>query len=118
MTDLVLRDIHPRLAARIRKVAEANGWTLHDTILHLLERGLYASEGGALRFDSRESDVLQSAVAALEAVPNDPGFSLIGRVAGADDAEDARADMTEEDFLRELDAAAAGVRPGGGSEAG
>ena len=111
MTDLVLRDIEPRLAARIRRVAEANGWTMHDTILHLLERGLYASEGGALRFDSRESDVLQSAVAALERVPNDPGFSLIGRVPGADDAEDTRADLTEDDFLRELDAAAAGLRP-------
>ena len=35
MTDLVLRDIDPPLAARIRKVAETNGWTLHETILHL-----------------------------------------------------------------------------------
>lgn len=111
MTDLILRDIDPRLAARIRRVAEANGWEVHDAILHLLERGLYASDGGALRFDSRESDVLQSAVAALERVPDDPGFSLIGRVAGADDADDTRAEMTEEDFLRELDAAAAGLRP-------
>lgn len=80
MTDLVLRDIDPMLAARIRKVAEANGWTIHQTILHLIERGLFASEGGALRFDSQESDVMQSVIAALESVPNDPGFSLIGRV--------------------------------------
>jgi hypothetical protein len=80
MTDLVLRDIDPMLAARIRKVAEANGWTIHQTILHLIERGLFASEGGALRFDSQESDVMQSVIAALETVPNDPGFSLIGRV--------------------------------------
>jgi len=83
MTDLVLRDIDPMMAERIRKVSEANGWTMHQTILHLIERGLYASEGGALRFDSKESDVLQSVIAALETVPNDPGFSLIGRVAGA-----------------------------------
>lgn len=82
MTDLVLRDIDPQLAARIRKVAETNGWTIHQTILHLIERGLFASEGGALRFDSAESDVMQSAIAALESVPNDPGFSLIGRVQG------------------------------------
>lgn len=79
MTDLVLRDIEPQLAARIRKVAETNGWTLHETILHLIERGLFASEGGALRFDSSETDVMQSVIAALETVPNDPGFSLIGR---------------------------------------
>lgn len=79
MTDLVLRDIDPQLATRIRKVAETNGWTLHETILHLIERGLFASEGGALRFDSSETDVMQSAIAALETVPNDPGFALIGR---------------------------------------
>lgn len=80
MTDLVLRDIDPVLAERIRKVAQTNGWTVHQTILHLIERGLYASEGGALRFDGAESDVMQSVIAALETVPNDPGFALIGRV--------------------------------------
>ena len=80
MTDLVLRDIDPVLAERIRKVAQTNGWTMHQTILHLIERGLYASEGGALRFDGAESDVLQSVIAALETVPNDPGFSLIGKI--------------------------------------
>ena len=83
MTDLVLRDIDPVLAERIRKVAQTNGWTVHQTIMHLIERGLYASEGGALRFDGAESDVLQSVIAALETVPNDPGFSLIGRVGEA-----------------------------------
>lgn len=110
MTDLILRDIDPRLAARIRRVAEANDWTVHDTILHLIERGLYASEGGALRFDSRESDVLQSAVAALEQVPDDPGFSLIGRVGGSEVLGQMRMELSEEDFLRELDAAAAGLK--------
>jgi hypothetical protein len=83
MTDLVLRDIDPIMAARIRKVAEMNGWTVHETILHLIERGLYASEGGALRFDSKESDVMQSVIASLETLPNDPGFSLIGRIGGS-----------------------------------
>ncbi len=80
MTDLVLRDIDPNLAERIRKVAQTNGWTIHQTIMHLIERGLYVSEGGALRFDGAESDVMQSVIAALECVPNDPGFSLIGRI--------------------------------------
>jgi hypothetical protein len=80
MTDLVLRDIDPNLAERIRKVAQTNDWTIHQTIMHLIERGLYASEGGALRFDGAESDVMQSVIAALETIPNDPGFSLIGRI--------------------------------------
>jgi hypothetical protein len=83
MTDLVLRDIDPALAERIRKVAQTNGWTVHQTILHLIERGLYVSEGSALRFDGAESDVMQSVIAALETVPNDPGFSLIGRIGDA-----------------------------------
>lgn len=83
MTDLVLRDIDPNMAARIRKVAETNGWTVHEAILHLIERGLYATEGGALRFDSKESDVMQSVIASLETLPNDPGFSLIGRLGDA-----------------------------------
>jgi hypothetical protein len=87
MTDLVLRDIDPNMAARIRKVAEMNGWTMHETILHLIERGLYASEGGALRFDAKESDVMQSVIASLETLPNDPGFSLIGRLGDAAPAE-------------------------------
>jgi hypothetical protein len=89
MTDLVLRDIDPNLAERIRKVAQTNGWTVHQTIMHLIERGLYASEGGALRFDGAESDVMQSVIAALETVPNDPGFALIGRIEGASAATDA-----------------------------
>jgi hypothetical protein len=89
MTDLVLRDIDPAMAERIRKVAEMNGWTVHQTILHLIDRGLYATEGGALRFDSKESDVMQSVIAALETVPNDPGFSLIGRVGVAPAAVEA-----------------------------
>jgi hypothetical protein len=106
MTDLVLRDIDAILAARIRKVAETNGWTVHQTILHLIERGLFASEGGALRFDSGESDVMQAAIAALETVPNDPGFSLIGRVEVPEKTSRAAATLEESDLIRELDAAA------------
>jgi hypothetical protein len=113
MTDLLLRDIDPQLAARIRKVAETNGWTMHDTILHLIERGLFASEGGALRFDGSESDVIQSAIAALETVPNDPGFSLIGRVGRSEEpAFEAAPTLSERDLMHELDAAAARVVAG------
>lgn len=104
MTDLVLRDIEPQLAARIRKVAETNGWTLHETILHLIERGLFASEGGALRFDSAETDVMQSVIAALETVPNDPGFSLIGRTAApADEPRPVASRIDRDEIERFLD---------------
>lgn len=99
MTDLVLRDIDPTMAARIRKVAEANGWTVHETIFHLIERGLYASEGGALRFDSKESDVMQSVIASLETLPNDPGFSLIGRIEHPAPAEPAPSTAFDQDEL-------------------
>lgn len=113
MTDLVLRDIDPRLAARIRKVADANGWDMHQTILHLLERGLFSSEGGAMRFDAQESDVMQSVIAALEDVPNDPGFSLIGRIPGASPAqENATEQVSENEFMRALEDAAALVQRG------
>ena len=104
MTDLVLRDIDQILAARIRRVADTNGWTIHQTILHLIERGLFASEGGALRFDSAESDVMQAAIAALEGVPNDPGFSLIGRIEMSDDNAllDPPSEFDQEAFERAL----------------
>ena len=106
MTDLVLRDIDPIMAARIRKVADANGWTMHETIFHLIERGLYASEGGALRFDSKESDVMQSVIASLETLPNDAGFSLIGRLGAPAPVEPqppARFDPDEvERFFRDV----------------
>lgn len=120
MTDLVLRDIDPNLAERIRKVAQTNGWTIHQTIMHLIERGLYASEGGALRFDGAESDVMQSVIAALECVPNDPGFSLIGRVDGASAspgeppvAHDAK-DFDPNELERFLENVPVGSKLGGG----
>lgn len=112
MTDLLLRDIDPVLAARIRRVAETNGWAMHETILHLIERGLFASEGGALRFDGTESDVIQLAIAAMETVPNDPGFSLIGRVERGLPEESAAPTLSELDLMRELDEAASRIAAG------
>lgn len=79
MTDIVLRDIDPVLAERIRRIGDARGWSLPETLLQLLEHGLNACEGdGAVRFDGKEASVLEAAIAALEQVPNDPGFALIG----------------------------------------
>lgn len=84
MTDIVLRDIDPVLAERIRRIGEARGWSLPDTLLELLEHGLNACEGdGAVRFDGRESSVLEAAISAMEQVPDDPGFALIGRAGDA-----------------------------------
>lgn len=85
MTDIVLHDIDDVLADRIRRVSDARGWTIPRTLLHLLEQGLHVYEGdGTVRFDSSEADVLQAAMAALESIPDDKGFSLIGRLQQAD----------------------------------
>ena len=79
MPDLILRDIEPSLLDRIRRLASAHGSSLEETLLVLLDRGLASSDepGGGL--DAQDARVLQEAIAALENVPSDPGFALIGR---------------------------------------
>ena len=80
MTDIVLRDIDEVLAGRIRRVAEVRGWDMPRTLQNLLEQGLHAYEGdGKLSFGDAEADVLQSAIAALEEIP-DAVYSRIGQV--------------------------------------
>jgi hypothetical protein len=81
MTDIVLKDVDDVLADRIKRVANKRGWSLPKTLLHLLEQGLYTYEGdGKLSFDNAESDVLQAAIAALEQVPDDGGYAMIGKL--------------------------------------
>ena len=81
MTEIVLRDIDPVLADRIRRISDARRWSLPQTLQYLLEQGLYAVEADMnVRFSDTDTDALREAIAALESVPNDPGFSLIGRV--------------------------------------
>ena len=81
MTDIILRDIDAVLADRLRLLAEQRGWEMHDTLLTVIEQGLYACESGLLvHFDDREATALQQAIAALEQVPDDAGFGLIGQV--------------------------------------
>ena len=80
MTDIILRDIDAVLAERLRLLAQQRGWEMHDTLLTVIEQGLYACESGLLvHFDDRESTALQQAIAALEQVPDDAGFGLIGQ---------------------------------------
>ncbi len=80
MTDIVLRDIDPLLAERIKRLGDARGWPVHDTLLRVLEQGLHACEGhGAVHFEDSETGALEAAIAAMEQVPSDPGFALIGR---------------------------------------
>lgn len=80
MTDLVLRDIDPSMADRIKRLADARGWNMHVTLENLLQRGLMACEQGLhVHFNDRESTALEEAIAAMEGVPGDEGFGLIGR---------------------------------------
>lgn len=80
MTDIVLRDIDTVLAERLRRIGDAHGWDMPQTLSRVLELGLDACEGdGALGLAEDEASVLQAAIAALESVPSDPGFALIGR---------------------------------------
>jgi len=80
MTDIVLRDIDSRLAERIRRIGDKRGWSPAETLLKLLERGLDACEGrGMALLDDGETNALASAIAAMESVPDDAGFALIGR---------------------------------------
>ena len=80
MTDIVLHDIDPVLAERIRRVAEARNWSPDEALMHLLEHGLFACETEmAARFSDTDASALKAAIMALESVPSDPGYSLIGR---------------------------------------
>jgi hypothetical protein len=81
MTDLVLRDLQPGLAGRIRKLAELQGRSVHEVMAEVLEAGVHACELKLRKqLDLEEETALKQAIAALELVPNDAGFGLIGRI--------------------------------------
>ena len=81
MTDLVLRDLDPGLAARIRKLAELQGRSVHEVMTEVLDAGVHACEVRLRkRLDLEEETALKQAIAALEQVPDDAGFGLIGRL--------------------------------------
>jgi plasmid stability protein len=81
MTDLVLRDLAPDLASRIRKLAELQGRSVHEVMADVLESGVHACEVKLRKqLDLEEEAALKQAIAALEQVPDDAGFGLIGRI--------------------------------------
>ena len=80
MTDLVLRDIRPELADRIRLLADMQGRSVHDVMGEVLALGVDACEAHLRKhLDFKEEATLSQAIAALEQVPDDAGFGLIGR---------------------------------------
>lgn len=81
MPDLILRNIEPAQLERVKRLAEVRGCSLQDALLALLNRGLACSSDAGGGFDDSDARVLQEAIAALENVPSDPGFALIGRAA-------------------------------------
>lgn len=83
MNETLLLDIDPVLLERVRRLAASKGWSQQATMTHLLEHGLFACEAEpAGGMDDSDADALQSAIAALEQIDNDPGFALIGRIDG------------------------------------
>ncbi|MCR6685933.1 hypothetical protein [Pseudoxanthomonas sp.] len=75
MADLVLRDIDPILADRIRRVSVARGWTQQETLTRLLEQGLFASEHEVRSgFENPEVTALSDAIAALKMLPAGKGL--------------------------------------------
>jgi len=88
MTEIVLHDVDQVLVDRIKRVADTRGWTVPRTLLHLLEQGLHVYEGdGRVRFDNSENDVLEAALAALEGIPDDAGFAMIGKLESDSEAQ-------------------------------
>jgi hypothetical protein len=101
MTDIVLHDIDPVLLDRIKRIAGQHGWALQESLMHLLEHGLFACEAElAARFTDSDSVALQSAIAALEGIPSDPGYALIGRV---ERPSDVKTPTLEDQGLTDID---------------
>jgi len=101
MTDIILHDIDPLLLDRVKRVAQARSWPLQEALMHLLEHGLFACEAElAARFNDSDATALQAAISALEGIPSDPGFSMIGRM---ERASDINAPTLESQGLTDVD---------------
>ncbi|MFD0739718.1 hypothetical protein ACFQZQ_10545 [Lysobacter koreensis] len=89
MSDLILRDIEPGLLACVQRIADARGWSVQQVLVYLLERGLASSNAIDEALEGHEVRLLEDALAALEDVPSDPGFALIGRAPAVPAVPDA-----------------------------
>lgn len=81
MNDIVLREIDDTLQRRIERVAQRHRWSVPEALAQLLEAGLKAHGVAAPPpvLDGGEHDALACAIAAMQDLPDDPGFALIGR---------------------------------------
>ncbi|MBB1061793.1 hypothetical protein [Marilutibacter spongiae] len=81
MSEIILRDFDAVLLERVNRVAEAHGWSQQSAFAQIIEQGLYVCEGELSRsLDDADARALQDAIAAMESVPSDQGFAMIGRV--------------------------------------
>jgi hypothetical protein len=74
-----MAELDPHVAARLRRIASARGWTEDEALAQAVARGAAALEAeSATDLADDEADVLKAAIAALEQIPTDT-FAAIGR---------------------------------------
>jgi hypothetical protein len=70
MPDLLIPDVDPQLVERIKRISLARGWTQGQTLVALLESGLFHGERvGESGFANPEQSALADAIAALQSLP-------------------------------------------------
>lgn len=70
MPDLLITDVDPLLVERVRRISAAHGWTQGQTLIALLESGLFHGErAGNSAFANPEQAALADAIAALQSLP-------------------------------------------------
>lgn len=70
MPDLIIHDLAPETFERIRRISVARCWTQNQTVLALLESGLFHGEREAAGgFANPEQAALADAIAALQSLP-------------------------------------------------
>ena len=70
MPDLLIPDVDPQLVERIKRISLARGWTQGQTLIALLESGLFHGErAGNSTFANPEQAALADAIAALQSLP-------------------------------------------------
>ena len=76
MADLILKNIDPVLSERILRLSVARRWDARETVVRLLEQGLFAIENEVHgNLDNDEASALSEAIAALKQVSAVGSFS-------------------------------------------